>query len=430
LLSVKEDRMDVPYRLFRCEAGSLAAATAIALPIVIGAAGVGVVFFQKANAQASLQAAVDAGVLAGTALGYLASDASRLEAAQKAYLFNSQNLSAVGYGAPPPHRLSFVVSNRRVRAEAATTVANPFAQVMGLGRLPVEVSAAADKLTSEPLCLLVLDAGAPSSLTVEGNGELAVSGCAAQVNSSSETALAVDGTKTSVSAQRIGVTGGYTGTNFTPLPTDGAEPVRDPLAELPLPEPEACISLSAKKLQSKSFSLSPGTYCGGLTIQAGATVTLEPGLYIMLDGAMDVGSGASVTGTELTIALLGKNSVLNLQSNATVTLTSPLSGPYRNIQFISDRDAAGSKGGEEVSTVQSGAILEYDGIAYLPEQKLSVYGTAHQAVVRGYSPSYTLIAREIEIQGNARVEQKLADRRGIGPVSAAKGFLYGARLTE
>ena len=40
-------------------------------------------------------------------------------------------------------------------------------------------------------------------------------------------------------------------------------------------------------------------------------------------------------------------------------------------------------------------------------------------VVKGVSPSYTLVAWMTAIQGNARVERTLADRRSVGDIAAA-----------
>jgi hypothetical protein len=293
----------------------------------------------------------------------------------------------------------------------------------------VEVDAKAAKRMSDPVCMLAMNATEENSVYAYGNAEIDASNCSIQANSNSGEGLSIQGIKTSIKAKMIGTTGGYKGSNFSPKPMTDVAPVPDPYSELPVPEPGTCIDAAAK-LQKATATLDPGTYCGGLTIKSGATVTLNPGNYIMKDGPFAVNSGAVVRGSDVLIALVGKDSVLYLQSDANVKLSSPSSGTYKNIQFMSDRDLSQSKFEEEWTTILSGARLEYDGVAYLPEQQFWVSGTGHDAVVIGSSPSMILLADTVWAQGNARMEFTREDKRGIGEDPARTGFTYGAMLVR
>ena len=168
--------------------------------------------------------------------------------------------------------------------------------------------------------------------------------------------------------------------NITPAPIRGTEPVSDPYAFLPVPEPSSCLMTNA--VIKSSQSLNPGTYCGGLNVDSSAK------------------------------------------------LTSPVSGTYKNMQFMPDRDLSGSKFNAEWSQIFSGATLEYDGAMYLPEQNFWVSGTAHEAVIKAYSPAFALVADTVWIQGNARIEIRQEDRRDIGEVSGKTGFAYSAKLVK
>jgi hypothetical protein len=186
----------------------------------------------------------------------------------------------------------------------------------------------------------------------------------------------------------------------------------------------------AARLQGDSFTLYPGTYCGGINIKAGAHVQLEPGIYIIKDGQLAINSGAVVAGTEVMFAFVGANAYLHMLSQAELTVTSPTSGTYINMQFMSDRDLSQSKFDAEWMTVLGGAKLEYDGVMYLPEQQIWVSGSTHDTIIKGYSPTMIMVADKIWSQGNAVFDLYLEDRRGIGAVAGATSFSYGSRLVR
>lgn len=96
--------------------------------------------------------------------------------------------------------------------------------------------------------------------------------------------------------------------------------------------------------------------------------------------------------------------------------------------MMSDRELTDSKFNEEWTTILSGAKLNYDGVLYLPEQQIWVSGTAHEAVIKGSSPTMIIVADKIWAQGNAVFDLKREDKRGIGDDMGYVAFRYGARL--
>jgi hypothetical protein len=202
------------------------------------------------------------------------------------------------------------------------------------------------------------------------------------------------GSKSNGRAGQFGVTGGFGGTNWSPQPMVEVEPVDDPYAHLPVPIPGPCVDVASKLMQA-NVTLEPGTYCGGLDIKADSNVTLSPGIYIMKDGQFNVNSGARVRGEEVMIAFVGADSYLHLLSQADVKLTSPKTGTYKNMQFMSDRVLSKSKHGEEWTTILGGAKLEFDGVLYLPEQQFWASGNAQETIISGYSPSMIMVTDTI-----------------------------------
>lgn len=417
----------------RNEGGNIAVITALGLTVLTGVSGLAVIYLQGFQQKTGLQAALDSGVLAGTALGYSASDKMRVSAAEAAFYANSKHggifgeRSAADFIAEGMPKPTFTVMKAAVSGAAYARIENSLGAAVGISSLDVEVKARATKRDSTPLCLLTLGESAPKSLYVYGNASLSAD-CAIQANSTDSSAIEVAGTRSSLSASMIGVTGGSSGTAINPSPIRGTVPVDDPYASLPVPETGACLMTGATIKTSQS--LSPGTYCGGLTIKTGATATLKPGIFVIKDGQFRIDSGGRVEGHEVLIALVGDDSYIYMGSDSSAKLTSPVDGIYKNIQFMSDRDLSGSKFEEEWSTILSGATLEFDGVMYLPEQKFWVSGTAHEAVVKAYSPAYAMVVDTAYIQGNAVVEVKQMDRRHIGEVSGRVGFGYGAKLVK
>jgi hypothetical protein len=177
-------------------------------------------------------------------------------------------------------------------------------------------------------------------------------------------------------------------------------------------------------------TLAPGTYCGGIHVSGdNAKLTLQPGVYVMVDGPLWVGGGI-VTGDRVTVAFTGKGSTLQVWGSSSVNLTSPTSGTYTNMQFVQDRDSeegrglwvsvGGNSGGEE-----STAKLKYDGVAYFPNQNFWVFGKATMAA---NSPGLAVVAGKVWTQGNATVTVTTNNKRKLavnGPTST-----YGAVLVK
>jgi hypothetical protein len=414
-------------------AGSILVTTSLSLVAITGTAGLAVIYLQGVQQKTVLQAALDSGVLAGTALGYTATDKARITAAEAAFYANAGQGSKFGQkntaefiaeGSPKP---TFIVEETSVAGNAYTKVENTLGAALGITGIDVAVAAKARKRNSAPLCLLTLGQSMPKSLYVYGNAKLDAD-CPIQANSTDTSAIEVSGSNSSLSASMIGVTGGSTGTTIKPKPITGTIPVEDPYALVPVPEAGTCLMNNATIKSSQS--LTPGTYCGGLTVKSGAVLILQPGIYVIKDGPFRIDSGGRAEGKEALIALIGSDSAIYMGSDSSATLTSPINGIYKNMQFMSDRDLSSSKAEAEWSTIQSGATLEYDGVLYLPEQNLWVSGTAHQAVVKAYSPALAVIVNTVYVQGNASIEVRQEDRRKIGEVAGSTGFGYSAILVR
>jgi Flp pilus assembly protein TadG len=415
------------------DGGNLTVITALAVAVLTGIAGLAVIYQQGVHQRTVLQAALDSGVLAGTALRFSAKDSERIKAAEAAFYANADVGQMFG-GEPEGEFIAeggvkpaFTVKKTSVSGTASVRIENTLGAALGIAKLDVVVGAKATKRESAPLCLLTLGETAENSIYAYGNARLDAN-CPIQANSADDEAISVSGTNSEISASMIGVAGGTSGSGIRPAAIRGTEPVGDPYALLPVPEPGSCLMTDA--VFKTSQAINPGTYCGGLTVKTGATLTLNPGIYIIKDGQFRTDSGGNIVGEEVLIALIGADSYIYLGSGSNVKLTSPVSGTYKNMQFMSDRDTSASKFDDEWTQIMSGAILEYDGVMYLPEQNFWASGTAHQAIVRSFSPTFGMVVDTAWIQGNAVLEVRQEDRRNIGEVDGRRGFEYSAKLVR
>lgn len=419
----------------RDRTGNVAVMSAIGATVFAGFVGVAILFAQVSEEQVTVQSALDAAVLAGTSLSYKSSDEERIALAKKMFY---QNAEGATFGVAPTQASFasgsnvvpvFSVSQSRVSGIAQFKAKNTMGALVGLGEIKFTMNAQAERIDSDPVCVLALNKTDPNGLEVYGNASFAVKDCAVQANSKHAAGMRMYGAKANASASQFAVAGGYDGDNYSPEPFTGIEPVKDPYAAVPVPEAGFCID-AASRLTKVNVTLDPGTYCGGLSIQAGSNVTLNPGVYIMKDGQFKVNSGSTVTGEEVMIALVGANSYIYLLSDAHVKVTSPKTGTYKNMQFMSDRELSQSKLEGEWTTILSGATLEYDGVMYLPEQQVWVSGAGHDIIIKGSSPTMTMVADKIWAQGNVKFDLRKEDLRDIGNDGGLATFGYSARLVR
>jgi len=190
----------------------------------------------------------------------------------------------------------------------------------------------------------------------------------------------------SITAQKVNVVGGYVDVLGSMTTTQGVHTgvasTIDPFAGLSVP-----ASFSSLPCNPYSFStygkitgtvpLSPGRYCGGITVAAGANVTLSAGTYYMdslsaiLTGSLSVASGGSLTGTGVTIVLTSSSSSLlstllkidlgGLVSGGVINLTAPTSGPFANLVVFNDPNAILS-----VLSFRGGTQNNFEGTIYSP----------------------------------------------------------------
>jgi len=408
--------------------GSTVTMFALSLPVMFGAVGAGTMYSFSLMTKTELQAAVDAGALAGTALGAPASKNDRIKAAARAYAGNFHGSGAmieedssfwVKSDTPP----KFAVSNIEVSGEAEAKVRNIFSFAVGDEWLPIKVHATAAKQLSDPICILGLNPEHKETIDMTGQPVITARGCAAQANSKDGAGINQKG-KPTFKAKMIGTTGGYTGTAYEPTPMKGTIPVEDPYKDLPFPDSSHCDYHDTIYSGSGTVvTLDPGIYCGGLRIKAGAQVTLRPGIYIMKDDALWLNGDSRLSGEEVMIGFTGEAATLYMEGRSEVHVTSPVSGTYMNMQFMQQPHSGGD---DLYFSIIGNSKLSFEGVLYAPTFDVWFAGGSTTTVS---SPSYALVADKIWIQDQSALDVTYENKRHL-PIELVGRFKYGARLTQ
>ncbi len=234
-------------------------------------------------------------------------------------------------------------------------------------------------------CLYIMDPSASGAYTIVGTATVS-STCGIYVNSTSSNAFTAKGTSTTT-ASVINVVGGVDqtgGASVSPSPTTGSAPVTDPLSNLPAPTYSGC--------DHTNFSASGGTYtfsprsgasysvfCGGLSITGQATLTFNPGIYILNGGGFSsTSSNTTITGNGVFFYNTSNGysfGPISLAGGTSVTLTAPTSGTYQGILFFQDRSIKSSA----TSTIVGGATGTLSGAVYMPTASVIFKGNSTTA---------------------------------------------------
>ena len=140
----------------------------------------------------------------------------------------------------------------------------------------------------------------------------------------------------------MGVVGNLTGAeNITTTQgiRTGVGVVPDPYASASYPAFSGCTqqNFNAKT----TITINPGVYCGGISLNAGANVTLSSGIYYLDGGDLSVNGGATLSGSGVTLVFTSQNrndfATASINGNATINLTPPKTGGTAGIVIFGDR---------------------------------------------------------------------------------------------
>jgi hypothetical protein len=398
------------------------------ITLLLGALGlvidIGYGRFEQQRAQSAVEAAAMAGVEAADAYGSTScgtnvvcqsatacptsiNPASITTNIQNACLYGQANgfgsggsaTMTIASGTGTPSTVSGVTALYWVTATASVSKNTLFSFLMGMHSTTASAQATAGVSTYVPAtCVYTLDPSGANAISAS-NGVTVDSQCGMSANSNNADAVSVVG-GASVTVPSLSVVGGYevnNGGHISVTPTTGVAASADPFASLPAPSYSGCNYTNYSSGWG-TFTLSPGVYCGGLSINNGATVTFNPGTYIINGGSLNFAGGTTSTGSGVTFYLTGTNANfggVQIGNGITTTLTAPTSGTYQGILFFQDRSITSSV----TESIEGGATMQLGGSLYFPTT------TVNYANGTNTTNYYTaVVAKDLQFAGGAYIK--------------------------
>jgi hypothetical protein len=399
--------------LARDRGGNTVIAFALSLPVLIGAVGAAIDYGLATRLKGALQSAADAGALAGaTELTLGGARTSAVVAIAKRV--SEGNLD-------PVTRSSAAVSvtltdgGFGVRVVVTQQARSFFGGITGAGPSDVSVLAVA-KVNSTPkkICVLGLHPDSSSTVSLKGHSKLTANDCGVYSNSRDKAGLVSEGGSL-IKAQLTCSGGGKVGgeSNYAPKPILDCPPVKDPLASRPPPSVGPCKATSLV-IKGSSETLTPGTYCGGLTVGAGGSVKLMPGVYAFKNGPLLVQANGTLTGEDVGLFFTGASSTLTFTGAAKVSLSAPKDGPMAGLLIFEDRNNP-IDGNFAISSNFTRKLL---GTIYIPRGNFIVHANDRVADQSAYT---VIVAKRIKLHSGPNLVVNSNYERSDVPVPPGLG---------
>jgi hypothetical protein len=403
--------------LFRSERGNVMAITAACMPIIVGAAAIGVDSIQTTLAKRQLQRSADSAAIAG-AYALVQSKSATTAVDRDLALNNKITLSTTRTVETPTSWGTTTSDSRAVRVVLAANRSTPFWGLFNHSTTPITVEAKAAYVYQGKFCMISLDAANTTGITFSGSTTVNL-GCGVATNSIASSAVSAGGSST-VIASPVAAVGGVpssssyaSGTTLLPY----SPPQADPFASLPrTPSPPAScttVSLDSKPNNGTDLSSKYAGNSGPFCVKNGAKIqgntTLAPGTYYIDGGTLDLGSQANLVGDGVTIIFTSSTPTvstsfanISMQGGAIINLKAPSSGTYAGVIMYEDPRAPF---GSDKINGNSSSLLQ--GALYFPTRELTFNGNTGMT-----TDCLQLVAYQLVFSGNSSVNNTCAANSG------------------
>jgi Flp pilus assembly protein TadG len=397
-------------RFLRDESGTYVIIMALAMPVLVGTAGLGTEVAWWYYKHKNMQSAADSGAVSAATSGtnVLAQLTAQADSVTASYGY-ADGVSNVSVQVNQPPTLgNFQKNSQAVEVIVKQPQPRLLSALFGTGNVPISARAVALITTPGTDCVLGLNRTAPSTVNVSGSNTLNLAGCNVVSDSNASPSLNVNGSASVTVNQALAV-GAISGTITATYPNrTGIQPVNDPYGPPPA-TPSPCDNKKYNfNSNGKNSTLSPGNcYSGGITVNAGATLDLTPGIYYLYGngGGLSVSGGATLTcstctgGQGVTLVFTGSSidgwAGATINGGATVNLTAPNSGPTQGIVFYGDRNMPITT----VFSLAGGSTQVITGAIDLPKATLKFAGSSGTS-----TPCTQIIADTIQFTGGSSIQ--------------------------
>lgn len=440
-----ENQMAGGARLgLRCDRrGAVAVMTAMLSTVLFGFAALAVdvgyweVLRNRAQAaadQSALAAAMAMAVGGTQGSGQLSKQA--LAVAGSMGVVNGANGVTVTENSPPTQ--GAYAGNASAVEVIVTITARRFLSAAFLSTSPVLSARGVALANGTPTCVLALATGG-KGVQSAGNGDINLSGCDLDVNSSANNALFLQGSG-NVTAMDVNIVGNYVAGGASRVYASGgsintsAPATADPysgysvssvVSGYPSPTCTTTISSSGQVTLPNRSPASPYVICGTAShstwnIPSG---TIKPGVYVLDGLGISVGSNVSLTASGVTFIFLqqawqtGSITYFSIGGGSNVTWSAPSTGGTAGLGFWVDSAAAAGS-----DTFTGGSTTTLTGAIYAPNDTISYYGNA---TLKGCTQ---VVAKYIVLQGGSQLLHNNCTGTGVRDPTGASNA--PAVLTE
>jgi len=378
----------------------------VAVPLLLVVTGAAEMM-DLSSQKTKLQAAVDAGALAGAAKLSLALYDADTQASSAAATTAAQNLGAAD--------ATFTVTVDHTANTLTLTGVAPHRSLTGLINLgnSVMAKATAEALQKTPLC--ILQTGGSGGIQLANASTIRASGCLVHANDN-----IVVASTAMITAERVQASGTVTGPT-TPAGNSGALPIPDPFASMSL-NPTSLCSLSLNIIATPltgDTTIPPGVHCLPILAVGNTHVHLQPGEHYFVGGL--VMSSSSVLDGDDVVLIFSPLQIFNFADKATIRLSARRSGPFAGFLIATTRDNTKTF---EISSTNVSQLL---GTIYIPNATLDVTTSGNVAQDSDWS---IIVAKKLTLSnGPTLVINKNYAGSGV-PVPDGVGPMSVTRLKQ
>ena len=304
-------------RLLKDERGSVLAFF-VALPVVAGTVAVGVETGQLYRTKRQMQGASDAAAMAGTidkmngGTNTSITAAAQYEAQRNGFQHGVGGVT-VTVNSPPTSGSNVSTANAvevivtkpskfALAGALSSSLANTFTITTRSVAAQGSVTATANSLDG---CLVALTTAAEQGVSFTSFNNF-TSDCVVYSNgtstgTTSTTASVYMANFNNATMKSVYTRGSFTTASYNHVyltnaaQQNQATSIIDPYASLPTPTPGTCSYTNYSKSSMASLTVSPGTYCGGLSVSSINNVYFTPGIYYIANGDLYITSVNNVT---------------------------------------------------------------------------------------------------------------------------------------
>jgi Flp pilus assembly protein TadG len=358
----------------------------VAVPLVLAITGA-VEMFSMSNQKSLLQAAADAGALAGANKLSIASYDMQTDVTTAAVTAAKSQLSNVA----DPAAYSFTVAIDQAKGEVTVdgqVAHKALSGLVDIGDGIIHATATAESLQKTPLCILQTASG---SINLTNTAQIRAPGCLIHANQDitiAQTAM--------ITADRTQAAGKVTGP-ANPTGNSGAMAIPDPFADMNLNPPGGCnlsLDILTIPLVKQDLTLAPGVHCLPIIAVGTAHIHLQPGVHYFVGlgsmgalGGLTMNDNSTIDGDNVTL-VFGPSQIFNFTGHAKVSLTASKTGPFAGFLIATTRD------NHNTFTISSDNVHELLGTIYIPNALLDV---TSQGAVAQDSDWSVIVAQSVKL---------------------------------